>query len=118
MEKKLINAPIDGKNIMDEFDWLHDNDYTETLDDRKHRLAFYNCGLLWQLEYSYGMNTLRIYTEEIDSGSTSLNRSMSDIISRVENLKQCNEGLEIVSSVKVAEGSCSIYVSFYFVEED
>lgn len=56
-EKKLIPAPIDNKNIMEDFtDDFHEGDFVEHVENRVHRQAFWKCGALCVISYEFGNN--------------------------------------------------------------
>ena len=54
-EKKLIAAPIDNKNILEDFtDDFHEGEFVETVENRVHRQAFWKCGALCVISYEFG----------------------------------------------------------------
>lgn len=56
-ERKLIAAPIDNKNILEDFtDDFHEGKFVETVDNRVHRQAFWKCGALCVISYGFGNN--------------------------------------------------------------
>lgn len=59
---RLIAAPIDGKNVIDDFDWLTDGDRVEINPYRnEHHIAFYNNDILCELTYYTGDNECEIW---------------------------------------------------------
>ena len=56
-DKKLIPAPIDNKNILEDFsDDFHEGRYVETVENGIHKQAFWKCGVLCVLTYEFGNN--------------------------------------------------------------
>ena len=56
-EKELIPAPIDNKNIVEDFtDDFHFGEFVETVENRVHRQAFWKCGALCVISYEFGNN--------------------------------------------------------------
>lgn len=56
-EKKLIPAPIDNKNIVEDFtDDFHFGEFVEHVENRVHRQAFWICGALCVISYEFGNN--------------------------------------------------------------
>lgn len=56
-ETRLIAAPIDNKNVVEDFtDDFHFGEFVETVENRVHRQAFWKCGVLCIISYEFGNN--------------------------------------------------------------
>ena len=56
-EKKLIPAPIDNKNILEDFtDDFHFGEFVEHVENGVHRQAFWVSGALCVMSYEFGNN--------------------------------------------------------------
>ena len=57
IEKELIPAPIDNKNIVEDFtDDFHFGKFVESVENGVHRQAFWKCGALCVISYEFGNN--------------------------------------------------------------
>ena len=57
IEKELIPAPIDNKNIVEDFtDDFHFGEFVESVENGVHRQAFWKCGALCIISYEFGNN--------------------------------------------------------------
>ena len=57
IEKELIPAPIDNKNIVEDFtDDFHFGEFVESVENGVHRQAFWKCGALCVISYEFGNN--------------------------------------------------------------
>lgn len=111
MIMKLIQAPIDNKNILEDFtDIFHSGDYVESRNRNQVRQAFYINGKLFEISYMYGYNFFRLHcVEPLD------NMQIVDAIR--EKVKSMN-----MDDVIVQYSDCgidkkySLSGMFYFVE--
>lgn len=57
IEKELIPAPIDNKNIVEDFtDDFHNGEFVEQVQGRVRHQAFWCCGVLCVISYEFGNN--------------------------------------------------------------
>lgn len=68
MEKKLIPAPIDNKNVLEDFtDVLHNSEYTEWRSNGLVKQAFWDGGNLWVVSYRFGCNVFMVNLVQQDA---------------------------------------------------
>ena len=61
MNKKLIKAPIDNKNVCEDFtDVFHGGEFVEQTSNSLHRQLFYMGGIPFEIRYFFGENIFRI----------------------------------------------------------
>lgn len=111
MESNLIKAPIDNKNIMEDFtDIFHGGKYAEFTDGKLHKQTFYIEGVPFEIGYHLGFNHFYVMTlGELDN--------MNPVNFIREAVKELN-----TDNVFVRSGECGedkrycLSGCFYFVE--
>ena len=80
-EKKLMPAPIDNKNVCEDFtDVFHCNDYVEHSVNRVVKQAFWDDGNLWVVAYRFGFNWFHVHLVQEGRDWKSSARRMKDAI--------------------------------------
>lgn len=107
---KLIQAPIDNKNILEDFtDIFHNGSYIESRNRNQVRQAFYINGLLFELTYHFGCNYFRIEClSEIGTDDIPI---IKDIVEKVESMNMD----DVI--VRYNDDKMNVIIGlFYFVE--
>ena len=108
----LIKAPIDNKNVYEDWDWLCDGgnliEISRVL--RKRVVFFENNQCLWKISYYYGDNKFQItcidYEDELHRKA-----AFQDIHKK---LIESNNGSDLIVDVIAKESECKFYVSYFF----
>lgn len=108
---KLIQAPIDNKNILEDFtDIFHNGSYIESRNRNQVKQAFYFDRRLFEISYMYGYNFFRLHcVEPLDNMQI-----IDEIREKVKSMK--------IDDVIVQYSDCgtdkgySLFGMFYFVE--
>ena len=105
--KKLIPAPIDNKNILEDFtDDFHYGECVETVENGIHRQAFWKCGALVVLDYEFGNNWFSFqFVHTAEQQSRAAAREIAEVMSSYRE------------NYIIKEGPGGIYL-IYFKPED
>lgn len=99
-EKKLIPAPIDNKNVCEDFtDVFHFGDFVEHSANRVIKQAFWEDGNLWVVAYRFGFNWFHIHlvqegrnwkasAQRVKNGILSLNDSQNIMVEILGDVEQ------------------------------
>ena len=110
--EQLIKAPIDNKNILEDFtEVFHDGYYIEDTerDCKIVRQSFYVCGIPFELSYRFGTNMFRIESLRKANETLSIRKIQNDL----ESLKTETIHVECVENLW-SDGFYSIVAQFYF----
>ena len=118
-----ISAPIDDKNVINEFDWLFGYDYREEKTTVKslYKGTFKCKEVKWEYSYNYGNSRI---TMKSSVSKTEMVRLDESIIALLKRVSRCNEETFMTSiiadySVKrniTVKGDilCEVEVLFHF----
>ena len=113
MDKKLTKAPIDNKNVCEDFtDVFHNGDFVECVEQGVHKQLFYLDGIPCEVRYFFGENIFRL--------EFNCDMSKMSIIRKVrEALNDLNGGNIICKYDECYNGKAYVINGeFYFKEEE
>lgn len=112
MEKNLIPAPIDNKNILEEWDWLTNGEELCRRRSNTNEIYFLHNEILYRLRYQFGCHKFSI--ECLDS----FNDFSHDKIEMLKTIRIVEEDSQNVKvDVRVYSASRTYFCSYFFVEE-
>lgn len=90
--RKLIPAPIDNKNVLEDFTYvLHADEYIETRRDGVVKQAYWDDGNLWVVVYQFARNWFHVHLIQEGRNWQASARRMKD---GIESLEQ-SEGITV-----------------------
>ena len=98
----LVVMPLNDKDIVTDFDYLHYDNYVENdeLRGKVHQIAFYKDNCLWQIEYTFGYNifTLRCVYEPNEEAFNKSCESIKEILFECTTEDELSPIVHILSS--------------------
>lgn len=110
----LCKAPIDNKNVFEDWDFLSDsgeNTIETSRLNKKKVIYFVNNGCLWKNEYFFGDNTFVISCLDI-SDENHLRMSFHDIVDKLNGISCV--GNDLIADIVAMESEHIIKVNLYF----
>ena len=108
---KLIQAPIDNKNILEDFtDIFHSGDYVESRDDDFVKQVYFIDNKLFEINYRYGLNGFCIKCWDIMDNM----QIVYEIREKVESMNMDNVIVKYYDTDY--DGQYELNAGFYFVE--
>lgn len=110
MEKKFIAAPIDNKNVLEDFtEDFHEGHYIEHRNRHEVRQVFFDGDNLWEISYSFGDNHFKLVA--ID-GALDIKHSAERMKAKILRMRDEANSLY----VRMTENTCesTIYGEFLF----
>lgn len=115
-EKKSMNVMrLNDKDILTDFEFLHDDNFVEVESENVNRIAFYNNNCLWQILYAFNDSSFSLdclYSPTSDY----FDKSFKDIKERLFACTDNSDELSPIVHLMVREDKRVIIVTHYSLD--